>query len=35
MIALAPSWWIIVAANVLLGLNQGFAWSMTVGCGWL
>ena len=30
MIALAPSWWVIVAANVLLGLNQGFAWSMTV-----
>jgi MFS family permease len=30
MIALAPSWWVIVAANVLLGLNQGLAWSMTV-----
>jgi MFS family permease len=30
MIALAPGWWMIVAANVLLGLNQGFAWSMTV-----
>ena len=30
LIALAPSWWLIVAANVLLGLNQGFAWSMTV-----
>jgi MFS family permease len=30
LIALAPSWWWIVAANVLLGLNQGFAWSMTV-----
>jgi MFS family permease len=30
LIALAPSWWVIVAANVLLGLNQGFAWSMTV-----
>jgi MFS family permease len=26
----APSWGWIVAANVLLGLNQGFAWSMTV-----
>src|ERR671923_559276 len=26
----APVWWAIVAANVLLGLNQGFAWSMTV-----
>jgi MFS family permease len=30
MIALAPSWWFIVAANLLLGINQGFAWSMTV-----
>src|SRR5438093_5207944 len=30
MIGLAPSWWIIVAANLLLGVNQGFAWSMTV-----
>jgi MFS family permease len=26
----APSWSWIVFANVLLGLNQGFAWSMTV-----
>jgi MFS family permease len=30
MIAWAPSWDWIVAANVLLGINQGFAWSMTV-----
>jgi MFS family permease len=30
LIAFAPSWWFIVAANVLLGANQGFAWSMTV-----
>jgi len=30
MIALAPSWWFVVAANILLGVNQGFAWSMTV-----
>lgn len=30
LIAFAPNWWVIVAANVLLGLNQGFAWSMTV-----
>jgi MFS family permease len=30
MIALAPSWGWIVAANVLLGVNQGLAWSMTV-----
>src|SRR5918993_163631 len=26
----APSWGWIVAANVLLGVNQGLAWSMTV-----
>jgi MFS family permease len=30
MIALAPSWGWIIAANVLLGVNQGLAWSMTV-----
>jgi MFS family permease len=30
IIAWAPSWGWIVAANVLLGLNQGLAWSMTV-----
>lgn len=30
MIMAAPSWEWIVAANVLLGLSQGFAWSMTV-----
>ena len=30
LIALAPSWAWIVAANVFLGLNQGLAWSMTV-----
>jgi MFS family permease len=30
LIGLAPSWWFVVAANLLLGLNQGFAWSMTV-----
>jgi MFS family permease len=30
LIALAPSWAWIVAANVLLGINQGLAWSMTV-----
>ncbi|MEU1708072.1 MFS transporter [Streptomyces sp. NPDC005706] len=29
-LAWAPSWGWIVAANVLLGLNQGLAWSMTV-----
>jgi MFS family permease len=30
MIAWGPSWAWIVAANALLGINQGFAWSMTV-----
>jgi MFS family permease len=30
LIALAPSWEWIVAANMLLGVNQGLAWSMTV-----
>jgi len=26
----APNWWWIVAANVLLGVNQGLTWSTTV-----
>ncbi len=30
MIIFAPSWSWAVAANVLLGMNQGFAWTMTV-----
>ena len=30
IIMMAPGWEWIIAANVLLGLNQGFAWSMTV-----
>jgi MFS family permease len=30
LIGLAPSWWYIVVANLLLGVNQGLAWSMTV-----
>jgi MFS family permease len=30
LIATAPTWGWIVAANVLLGVNQGLAWSMTV-----
>lgn len=30
MIVAAPSWEWVMAANVLLGLSQGFAWSMTV-----
>jgi MFS family permease len=30
LIAVAPNWAWIVAANVFLGVNQGLAWSMTV-----
>ena len=30
LIGLAPTWWFIVVANLLLGVNQGLAWSMTV-----
>jgi MFS family permease len=30
LIAFAPNWGFIVAANLLLGANQGLAWSMTV-----
>jgi MFS family permease len=30
LIAVAPAWGWVVAANVLLGVNQGLAWSMTV-----
>jgi MFS family permease len=30
LIAVAPSWGWIVAANLFLGVNQGLAWSMTV-----
>ncbi len=30
LILFAPDWWWIVLANVFLGVNQGFAWSMTV-----
>jgi MFS family permease len=30
LIGVASSWWLVVAANVLLGVNQGLAWSMTV-----
>jgi MFS family permease len=32
MIIFAPSWGWIVAANILLGVNQGLTWSMTVTC---
>ncbi|ADU94448.1 MFS transporter [Geobacillus sp. Y412MC52] len=27
---LAHAWWVIVFANILLGINQGLTWSMTV-----
>ncbi|MDP8929439.1 MAG: MFS transporter, partial [Actinomycetota bacterium] len=30
LLAYAPEWWLIVAANVLLGINQGLTWSMAV-----
>jgi MFS family permease len=30
LLALAPSWGVVVAANALLGASQGLAWSMTV-----
>ena len=30
MIMWAPNWEWVIAANALLGINQGFAWSMTV-----
>jgi MFS family permease len=30
MIMWAPNWGWVIAANALLGINQGFAWSMTV-----
>jgi len=30
MLLFAPSWGCVIAANLLLGANQGFAWSMTV-----
>jgi len=30
LLAVAPSWGWVVAANALLGVNQGLAWSMTV-----
>ena len=30
VIIFATSWWWIVLANVLLGVNQGFAWTITV-----
>jgi MFS family permease len=30
MIFFAPNWWWIIAANVFLGVNQAFTWTMTV-----
>lgn len=30
LILTAEAWWVIVAANILLGANQGLAWSMTL-----
>ncbi|HSI67046.1 MAG TPA: MFS transporter [Planococcus sp. (in: firmicutes)] len=30
MIIFAHEWWVIVVANILLGINQGLTWSMTV-----
>jgi MFS family permease len=30
MLIWGPSWWWIIAANVLLGINQGLTWSTTV-----
>lgn len=30
MVIFANYWWIIVIANIFLGINQGLAWSMTV-----
>src|ERR687887_2564168 len=30
LIAFAPAWWVVVVANLFLGVNQGLAWSMTV-----
>jgi len=26
----APSWWLVIVANILLGVNQGLTWSTTV-----
>ena len=30
MIFFAPNWWWIIAANIFLGVNQAFTWTMTV-----
>src|SRR5690625_2669117 len=30
LVIFATSWWMIIVANIFLGINQGLAWSMTV-----
>lgn len=30
LIIFAHAWWVIILANILLGINQGLSWSMTV-----
>lgn len=30
LVIFASAWWMIVVANIFLGINQGLAWSMTV-----
>ncbi|KGX91053.1 MFS transporter [Pontibacillus halophilus JSM 076056 = DSM 19796] len=30
LVIFADAWWMVVVANIFLGLNQGLAWSMTV-----
>ena len=30
LIFFAPNWWWIIAANIFLGINQAFTWTMTV-----
>lgn len=30
LVIFANAWWVIVVANIFLGINQGLAWSMTV-----
>ena len=30
LLILAPTWWWVVVANILLGINQGLTWSTTV-----
>ena len=35
LIFFAPNWWWIIAANIFLGVNQAFAWTMTVTSMWI